>query len=195
MTIPADQVFAYHIGIVVRSIEETGSIYKALLGVSEWHSWEVEREGLPVNPTTAGKRGRVRIAYGRAPGQTIELLEPVSGTTIWSEFLRERGEGVQHIGVWTPNLTGALNEALDRGATIMHGMLREGMASVQLSNVSPRQDILSILDPDQLAYVQPTAGGVQIEYVGPGGPDRMRATIGDSFDEIIAAPPWYSVTR
>ncbi|HTE85188.1 MAG TPA: VOC family protein [Dehalococcoidia bacterium] len=195
MTIPSDQVFAYHIGIVVRSIEETGAIYKDLLGVPEWHSWEVEREGLPTNPATAGKRGGIRIAYGRAPGQTIELLQPTGGTTIWSEFLREHGEGVQHLGVWTPDLPAALAAALARGAKVTHGMLRDGTASVQLSAGSPPEALLPALDPDQLAYVTPTAGGVQIEYVGPGGPARMREMIGQDFDNVVTSPPWLSVTR
>lgn len=190
MTIPADQVFAYHIGIVVKSIEETGALYKDLLGVTEWHSWEVERNGLPTNPATTGKRGRIRIAYGKAPGQTIELLQPLDGTTIWSEFLRERGEGVQHIGVWTPDLPGALAEAIGRGARVIHGMLRDGTASVQLRTGSSPEALLAALDPDQLAYVVPDAGGVQIEYVGPGGPARMRETIGADFDKIITSPPW-----
>lgn len=195
MTIPADEVFAYHIGIVVRSIEETGALYKDLLGVTEWHSWEVERDGLPTNPATAGKHGRIRIAYGRAPGQTIELLQPLDGTTIWSEFLRERGEGVQHIGVWTPDLPGALAEALARGGRVIHGMLRDGAGSVQLSTASPHEALLPALDPDQLAYVVPQAGGVQIEYVGPGGPARMRETIGAEFDKIITSPPWVAASR
>jgi catechol 2,3-dioxygenase-like lactoylglutathione lyase family enzyme len=190
MTIPAEKVCAYHIGIIVRSIEETGAIYRDLLGAGEWHSWEVEREGLPVNPATAGKRGRVRIAYGRAPGQTIELLQPLDGTTIWSEYLREHGEGVQHIGVWTPDLPGAITEALSRGAKVTHGMLREGLVSVQLTSASPREDLLAVLDPEQIAYVQPAAGGVQIEYVGPAMPARMRENIGEAFAEVIALPPW-----
>jgi catechol 2,3-dioxygenase-like lactoylglutathione lyase family enzyme len=195
MTIPADQVFAYHIGIVVRSIEETGAIYKDLLGVQEWHTWEVERDGLPTNPQTAGRRGGIRIAYGRAPGQTIELLQPTGGTTIWSEFLREHGEGVQHIGVWTPDLPAALGEALARGGIVTHGMLLGGAASVQLSTNSAPGEILPALDPDQLAYVTPTAGGVQIEYVGPGGPARMRQMIGPKFDEVVMSPPWAASVR
>jgi catechol 2,3-dioxygenase-like lactoylglutathione lyase family enzyme len=190
MTIPADRVFAYHIGIVVRSIDETGGIYRDLLGTGEWHTWEVEREGLAVNPATAGKRGSVRIAYGRAPGQTIELLQPLEGTTIWSEYLREHGEGVQHIGVWTADLPGALAEALEGGAKVTHGILREGLVSVQLTSASPPNDILAALDPDQIAYVHPGAGGVQIEYVGPAMPARMQENLGEAFADVIALPPW-----
>jgi len=190
MTASAENVFAYHIGIVVRDIEPVSRLYTELLGVPRWHTWDVERDGLPTNPATSGKRGSIRIAYGHAPGQTIELLQPLGGTTIWSEHLREHGEGVQHLGVWTPDLAGAVGEALARGARVTHGMLGAGGGTVQLSATSPARDIVRALDPDQLAYVLPLSGGVQIEYVGPGGPARMRQTIGDDYDNVITSPPW-----
>jgi catechol 2,3-dioxygenase-like lactoylglutathione lyase family enzyme len=195
MTIVADSVYAYHIGIVVRNIDETSALYKELLGVQRWHTWEVEREGLPFNPQTAGHVGKIRIAYGRAPGQTIELLQPVEGTSIWSEYLREHGEGVQHIGLWTADLPAAVEEGLRRGGRVIHGMLREEGGSVQLSPISPPEAIVNALDPNLIAYILPTSGGVMIEYVGPGMPERMRETIGEDYDNVIASPPWLTRTR
>ena len=195
MTASAENVFAYHIGIVVRDIDAVEAVYRDLLGVTRWHTWEVEREGVPTNPATAGKLGRIRIAYGRAPGQTIELLQPLSGTSVWSEYLREHGEGIQHIGVWTQDLPGAVAEAMARGARVTHGMLREGGGSVQLDVNSKAEDVARALDPDQIAYVLPLAGGVQIEYVGPGGLERMRQTIGDDFDNVITTAPWQQTPR
>jgi catechol 2,3-dioxygenase-like lactoylglutathione lyase family enzyme len=190
MSAPIEQILAYHIGIVVRDIDAVSACYGELLGVPKWHSWEVEREGLPTNAATAGRKGSVRIAYGRAPGQTIELLQPLAGTSIWSEFLREHGEGVQHIGLWTPDLAASVAAAVARGATVTHGMLGANSGSVQLTASSRQDEIAGALDPDQLAYLQPNVGGVQIEYVGPGGPARMRQTIGADFDSVVTAPPW-----
>jgi hypothetical protein len=190
MSVPTEQVFAYHIGIVVRDIEAVSACYSELLRVPKWHSWEVEREGLPTNAATAGRKGSVRIAYGRAPGQTIELLQPLAGASIWSEFLREHGEGVQHIGLWTPDLAASVAGAVARGAKVTHGMLGSTGGSVQLTASTPQEAIAGALDPDQLAYLLPTVGGVQIEYVGPGGPARMRQTIGADFDNVVTAPPW-----
>jgi catechol 2,3-dioxygenase-like lactoylglutathione lyase family enzyme len=195
MTISAENAFAYHIGIVVRNLEETTRLYSEMLGVPRWHRWEVEREGLPVNPATAGHKGKIAIAYGRAPGQTIELLQPVSGTSIWSEYLREHGEGVQHIGLWTADLAGAVAEGMARGGRVVHGMLREGGGSVQLSAASAPDAVVQALDPNMIAYIMPTIGGVQIEYVGLGMLPRMRETIGEGFDDVIASPPWLSRAR
>jgi catechol 2,3-dioxygenase-like lactoylglutathione lyase family enzyme len=190
MTASAENVFAYHIGIVVRDIEPVSRLYTELLGVPRWHTWEVERDGLPTNPATAGKHGSIRIAYGHAPGQTIELLQPLSGTSVWSEFLRERGEGIQHIGVWTADLAAAVAEGLARGGRVIHGVLGGAAGAVQLSVASPAVDIVRALDPQQLAYIQPGAGGVAIEYVGPAVAANMRRTIGDDYDNVITSAPW-----
>jgi catechol 2,3-dioxygenase-like lactoylglutathione lyase family enzyme len=190
MTASLENVFAYHIGIVVRDIEPVSRLYTELLGVPRWHTWEVERDGLPTNPATAGKHGSIRIAYGHAPGQTIELLQPLSGTSVWSEFLRERGEGIQHIGVWTADLAAAVAGGLARGGRVIHGVLGGATGAVQLSVASPAADIVRALDPQQLAYIQPGAGGVAIEYVGPAVAANMRRTIGDDYDNVITSAPW-----
>jgi catechol 2,3-dioxygenase-like lactoylglutathione lyase family enzyme len=195
MTVPTSEVFAFHIGLVVRDIETTSAVYSELLGVKQWHTWLNDREGLPTNPETAGQRGTVRAAYGRAPGQTIELLQPIDGTTIWSNFLRDHGEGVQHIGFWTRDLPAALEKAIAFGAKIVQGFMREGTASVQLSPSSAPDAILPFLDPEQLAYTQLTSGGVLIEFMGSGGPQRMRERIGDDIANVLSMPPWIEESR
>lgn len=191
MTAPMTEVFAFHIGIVVRDIEATSALYTELLGVPRWHTWINDREGLPTNPDTAGQRGVVRVAYGRAPGQTIELLQPIEGTTLWGNFLRDHGEGVQHIGFWTRDLPATLERAMAHGATVVQGFLRGGFASAQLSPSSPAGAILPFLDPEQLAYTQLAgAGGVLIEFMGSGGPERLRERIGEDILNILSLPPW-----
>ena len=190
MTASTDSIFAYHIGIVVRDIEATRARYTEFLHVPRWHTWDVERAGLPTNPATAGHRGRTRISYGRTPGQTIELIQPVDGESIWSVFLRDHGEGVQHLGVWTPDLPAAVAGALTRGAAITHAILKDEGATVQVSASSPPDALIRAIDPDQIAYIEPGLGGMQIEFVGPGGPNRMRAIMGEDFDNVIASPPW-----
>jgi catechol 2,3-dioxygenase-like lactoylglutathione lyase family enzyme len=191
MTLPLPSVYAFHIGIVVRDLDATTRLYSEMLGVTRWFCWENDRPGLPTNPETAGQHGSVRVAYGRAPGQTLELFQPLAGTTIWSNFLRDRGEGVQHLGLWTRDLAATLEAAVARGGTIVHAYLREGVSSVQLSPGTAEGELLPMLDATQLGYAQmPHAGGILWEFMGSGGPERMRARLGDRILDVLELPPW-----
>jgi Glyoxalase/Bleomycin resistance protein/Dioxygenase superfamily len=88
MGVPPDLV-AFHVGIVVRDLHAVMDRYQRMFALEQWHLREPQ-PGLPL-----------RIAYGgrEGTGLAFELIEPVPGTTSqWSEFLEQRGEGVQHIG-------------------------------------------------------------------------------------------------
>lgn len=187
MTAPS--LFAYHLGIVVRDLDLACERYQQYLQVPRWHFTEIERAGLPINPATAGGRGRQRIAFGRVPGATFELIQPVEGKSVFSVFLEEHGEGLQHLGVWTPDVQQAVTDAIGKGGRVTHGALREGVATVQLTPSSPPDAIVPWLESP--AYIDPGFGGFQIEFVGSANPERMRRIMGDDFDEIITLPPWY----
>ena len=182
-------IFAYHLGIVVRDLDAACARYTEFLQVPRWHFTEVEREGLPTNPATAGAKGRQRIAFGRVPGATFELIQPVEGKSVFSLYLQERGEGLQHLGVWTPDVQQAVRESVAKGGRVTHALLADGVASVQLTPSSPPDAIVPQLG--RLAYIDPGFGGFQIEFVGSSDPGRMRALLGDDFDEIITMPPWH----
>jgi catechol 2,3-dioxygenase-like lactoylglutathione lyase family enzyme len=186
MTAPEAKMFAYHLGIVVRDLEAACQRYSELLGVPEWHRSEVERPGLPVNPATAGGRGKLHIAFGRMPGVTFELLQP-EGQIEHRVFLDQRGEGLQHIGVWTPDVQAAVREAVAKGCRVTHAALTQDVATITLTPNSPAEAILPFLG--NLAYVDPGIGGIQIEFVGAASAERHR----DMFTappDAIPLPPW-----
>ena len=88
MSVPPNLV-AFHVGIVVRDLHAVMNRYQRMFALEHWHLREPQ-PGIPL-----------RIAYGgrEGTGLAFELIEPVSGeTSQWSEFLEQRGEGVQHIG-------------------------------------------------------------------------------------------------
>ena len=185
----APKLFAYHLGIVVRDREAACARYAELLGVPAWHYSEISRPGVPVNPKTAGGEGKLRIAFGRVPGMTFEIIEP-SGTIEHKMFLDEHGEGVQHIGVWTPDLQAAVRDAIAKGCRVTHAALNQDVATVQLTPSSPPDAIVPFLA--NMAYVNPGVGGFQIEYIGAVNPERHRDMFTELTDETIPLPPWYT---
>ena len=188
MTVPQAKLFAYHLGIVVRDLEAACERYTELLGVTEWHRSEVERPGLPVNPKTAGGSGTLHIAFGRVPGMTFELIQP-EGMIEHKVFLDERGEGLQHIGIWTPDVQAAVREAVAKGCRVTHAALNQDVATISLTPESPPEEIVPFLG--NLGYVDPGIGGFQLEYVGVMNAERHRDLFKDLTDDSIPLPAWY----
>lgn len=188
MTASGTNIYAYHLGIVVRDLHAACARYQELLHVPDWHFIELERPAVPVNPKTAGGHGRQHIAFGRVPGATFELIQP-EGTSVFSVFLDEHGEGLQHLGVWTPDVQTAVREAVERGCRVTHAALTQDVATIQLTPASAPDAIIPFLG--NLAYVDPGMGGFQIEFVGAANPERMREMFAKDTDETIPLPPWH----
>jgi methylmalonyl-CoA/ethylmalonyl-CoA epimerase len=72
-----------HIGIAVRSIEETRGFYESL-GLAIEHIEEVPEEG-------------VRVAFVPCGHTRLELLEPTRPDSPVAKFLEKRGPGIHHL--------------------------------------------------------------------------------------------------
>lgn len=97
-----------HLGVAVRSIDETLAVYRAL-GIEEA---EHSRE------TVAGQR--VRVAFLPVGESRIELLEPSSEDSAIAKFVAKRGPGIHHVCFAVDDLDAALAE-LDRdGVRLIH---------------------------------------------------------------------------
>lgn len=72
-----------HVGIAVRSIEESRKLYEAL-GLQVAEIEEVPHEG-------------VRVAMIPCGASRIELLEPLSEDSPIAKFLEKRGPGIHHL--------------------------------------------------------------------------------------------------
>lgn len=188
MTAPETKLFAYHLGIVVHDLEAACARYSELLGVPAWHRSDVERPGVPVNPDTAGGRGVLHIAFGRVPGMTFELIQP-EGSIEHKVHLDRYGEGLQHIGVWTPDVQAAVRDAVGKGCKVTHAALTQEVATITLTPDSPPDSIIPYLG--NVAYVNPGIGGFQIEFVGAANPERHRDMFSEDTEEVVPIPPWH----
>ena len=173
MSAPPELV-AFHLGIVVRDLDATIDRYRRMFGLDRWHV----RDGTGA-----------RFAYGGRDGTGLafELIQPVAGEPgQMSEFLAQRGEGVQHIGFWTPDLLGSLQAAVAEGATLLPGGFEQrGNTVVQLD-----------MPPDAhafrraLAFVDPGVATVRFELIGQAAEGELRRWLGDDFEVLLASPPW-----
>ena len=130
----------------------------------------------------------LHIAFGRVPGVTFELIHP-EGTIEHRVFLDERGEGLQHIGIWTPDVQAAVREAVSKGCRVTHAALNQDVATISLTPGSAPDAIVPFLG--NVAYVDPGLGGFQLEFVGAVYPERHRDMFKEITEESIPLPPWY----
>jgi catechol 2,3-dioxygenase-like lactoylglutathione lyase family enzyme len=169
------QIVAFHVGIVVRDLDAVIDRYKRMFGIDRWHV----RDALPDIPQ--------RIAYGGGDGtgMAFELIEPQPGAqTQMADFLAERGEGIQHVGFWTPDLKGSLQAAVDEGGQLVAGPFeQQGNTVVQVQ--MPEGQV-----PRQIAYIDAGLGTFRFELIGPPADQGLRNWLQEDYDKIIAPAPW-----
>lgn len=109
-----------HVGIVVRDVEASVEAYWNTLGIGPWKVYlnssppirDVIYYGRPVSY-------RVRLAFAQSDSLTIELIEYLEGETIHRDFSTTHGEGIEHIGIYVPDLGPPLARLRSQGLTVM----------------------------------------------------------------------------
>lgn len=102
-----------HLGIAVRSINDSLAFYRDALGLEVAGTETVEDQG-------------VEVALLPVGDARIELLEPVSDNTVVGRFIAKRGEGLHHICYEVEDLTSKLEELESRGVRLLDGYPRRG---------------------------------------------------------------------
>ena len=105
------------IGIVVRSVDETVEYYEDAFGFGPFEVRYVDYPTATYYGKTAGYRGK-RAFFNLGPIQ-IELIELVDGKTIHEDFLKTKGEGLNHLGFQVENLEEAKGSAEKAGFNVI----------------------------------------------------------------------------
>lgn len=102
-----------HLGIAVRSIEESLTFYRDGLG-------------LEISGTERVEDQEVKVAFLPVGEARIELLEPFAADTPVGRFIAKRGEGLHHISYEVEDLSSKLKELSSRGIRVLDGYPRPG---------------------------------------------------------------------
>ena len=99
------------IGMVVRDLDATLERYIDDYGIGPWTIFTVTPEVAPNLRHDGGPiRGSCRSAVAMVGNVMWELTEPLDDLTLFARFLAEKGEGVHHIAVATPNFEEVIAE-------------------------------------------------------------------------------------
>ncbi len=114
-----------HLGIAVRSLDETVAYYENALGLHCEHREEVPSQ-------------KVRTAFFSAGETHIELLEPTSPESPIAKFLEKNGEGIHHVAFATDDIAAQLKGAANAGVKLIHEVPFEGAAGKLVAFLHPK---------------------------------------------------------
>lgn len=114
-----------HIGIAVKSLEESIPYYEMLLGTPCYAVEEVKDQ-------------RVRTAFFRIGQTKIELLESTDPEGPIGKFLEKKGEGIHHLAFAVENASDALSEAASNGLELIDKVSRKGAEGMNIGFLHPK---------------------------------------------------------
>jgi methylmalonyl-CoA/ethylmalonyl-CoA epimerase len=114
-----------HLGIAVKSLDESIPYYENLLGTKCYNIEEVRDQ-------------RVKTAFFLVGETKIELLESTDPEGPIGKFLEKKGEGIHHIAFAVENATEALAEAESQGLTLIDKVSRKGAEGMNIGFLHPK---------------------------------------------------------
>ncbi len=114
-----------HIGIAVKSIEETLPFYRDQLGMALVGCEEVAEQ-------------KVKVAMLRIGDSKIELLEPTSDDSPVAKFLEKSGPGIHHVAYETEDVQAAIAHLVGEGARMIDTVPRSGAHGARIAFIHPK---------------------------------------------------------
>ena len=139
---------------VTQDLDATETALTGLLGVRKW----VRIPDVHFAPDSCSYLGKpadfvASISLSYLGDMQLELISPVRGENIYSDFLRDRGPGLHHVCVEAESLEGfdvALTAAADHGAEVVQqGVMPGGIHFAYVS--APQAGVPYI----EIAYISP----------------------------------------
>jgi methylmalonyl-CoA/ethylmalonyl-CoA epimerase len=146
------------IALVVRDLESAMRTYVHDYGIGPWEIYEVgpgtvtdmRENGEPVE-----RAWRLAIAY---VGQVQwELIEPLDDESVYARFLAEKGGGLHHVGVASPDFDETLAGQAERGNGVLLGGEYKGIRFAYLDTVGDLGVITEVFSGAPGADQQPDA--------------------------------------
>jgi methylmalonyl-CoA/ethylmalonyl-CoA epimerase len=114
-----------HIGIAVKSLEESIPFYENLLGTNCYAVEEVKDQ-------------KVRTAFFMVGQTKIELLESTDPEGPIGKFIEKKGTGIHHIAFKVDNADSALKDAEASGIQLIDKQSRKGAENMNIGFIHPK---------------------------------------------------------
>lgn len=114
------------IGIVVKDIEKSADYYAARFDIGPFSIMEVDLDGAVLRGKPASIR--MKVGFAQSGPVQLELIQPLSGDNIYTEFLAAKGEGIHHLGFQVEDFDAMLAAFAREGVEPVFYRNRDGFA-------------------------------------------------------------------
>ncbi|UBB90397.1 methylmalonyl-CoA epimerase [Candidatus Kaistella beijingensis] len=102
-----------HLGIAVKSLKNSDSLFERLLGKPNYKQESVEREG-------------VTTSFYQVGHSKIELLEATNPESPIAKFIDKKGEGIHHIAFGVENIYAEIERLKSKGFVFISEQPKDG---------------------------------------------------------------------
>ncbi|WP_417859753.1 methylmalonyl-CoA epimerase [Winogradskyella sediminis] len=114
-----------HIGIAVKDIEESNSLFKSLLGKAHYKIEDVESEG-------------VKTSFFQCGPNKIELLQATNDESPIAKFIEKKGEGIHHMAFAVDDIEAEIERLTNEGFTVIHTQPKRGADNKLIAFLHPK---------------------------------------------------------
>ena len=112
-----------HIGVVVEDIDKTTKFLSSILDLGPW---DIREYSPTKDELMIGELFGLKEAHANIRGTEVELIQPLAGNSIWSQFLETNGEGIHHISFTVSNWEESVSKFQERGGRMVAGATFDG---------------------------------------------------------------------
>ena len=114
-----------HIGIAVKSIENSNDLFKKLFGEPHYKIEDVESEG-------------VKTSFFKVGNNKIELLEATNENTPIAKFIKKKGEGIHHIAFDVNDILHEIKRLKKEGFIVLNEEPKKGADNKLVTFLHPK---------------------------------------------------------
>lgn len=114
-----------HIGIAVKNIDQSNTLFKKLFGEAHYKTEAVESEG-------------VKTSFFKCGPNKIELLQATNPDSPIAKYIEKKGEGIHHIAFAVDDIEKEINRLKNEGFTLIHNLPKAGADNKKIAFLHPK---------------------------------------------------------
>ena len=140
------------VGLVVKDVEAVIRDYISLVGIGPWKIYEA-KSPLLHDQTYHGKPAdfTMKVGVAKAGAIELELIQPLSGDSIYRDFLAKHGEGIHHVQFEVDDLAKTTKLMAEEGFPVLMAAGLQDGGFAYFNTINPLKVIWQAYQPPKSA--------------------------------------------